>query len=131
MKVYTFSYNTAYSPSAPFVEIELIDYDEQQTPIGLTAQVDSGSDASAMPLTLLRRIKARYEETRLMRGISGILQPVDMYLVAIRLANLTFYRTVLAIHGDEAIIGRDILNDLTVTLNGPATMTEILVENSS
>ena len=40
MKLYTFSYNTAYNPSAPFVEIELIDYDERQTPINLTVTLN-------------------------------------------------------------------------------------------
>jgi hypothetical protein len=131
MKLYTFSYNTDYNPSAPFVEIELIDYDERQTPINLLAQVDSGADSSAIPLSMLRRVKARYEETRVMRDMSGFTQPVDMYLVAIGLVNVTFYCSVMALHGHEAIIGRDILNHLTVTLNGPATMTEILIDSAT
>ncbi|MEM7110950.1 MAG: hypothetical protein AAF614_00855 [Chloroflexota bacterium] len=125
MKLYSYLYNTIFHPAAPFVEISLSDYAEQQQPLTLIAQIDSGSDATAIPMQTLRHVNARFEETRVMRGISGIAQRVDMYLVAIRLAGVTFYPTVMAINGAEAIIGRDILNDLIVTLNGPASTTEI------
>lgn len=127
MKVYTYSYNRNYNPSAPFVEIELIDYDETLTPISIIAQVDSGSDASALPLNLLHAVEARFQETQIMREMSGFTRPVDMYLVGVRLAGETFFRRVIALpNGSEAIIGRDVLNHLSVTLNSPATMTEIL-----
>lgn len=46
-------------------------------------------------------------------------------------------RTIHSIHGvhvtatthaNEAIIGRDVLNQLVVTLNGPAEMSEVVTE---
>lgn len=124
--VYTYDYNRDYSPSAPFVEIVLNNELEDAIPIELSAQVDSGADASLVPIALLQRVAAGYEFRRRMVTADGRGQTVDLYSVAIKLAGRTFYRTVVSVEqGDEVIIGRDILNHLVVTLDGFATTTLI------
>lgn len=129
MPLYTYDYNRDYFPSAPFVDIELNNYGKSAASILLSAQVDSGADVTAVPIGSLQRINAAYEETRVMRGISGNAEYVDLYWVSVHAAGETFYRKVIALaKGDEAIIGRDILKHLHVTLNGHASMTEILQE---
>lgn len=124
--IYTYDYNREYSPSAPFVEIVLNNELEDATPIELSAQVDSGADASLVPIALLHRIDAGYEFQQRMVTADGRRQAVDLYSVTIQLAGRTFYRTVVSVEqGDEVIIGRDILNHLIVTLDGYATTTLI------
>jgi hypothetical protein len=59
-----------------------------------------------------------------MRGIAGTSKPVELFLVAIYIGD----QVINGIHAvalslpNEIIIGRDVLNQLTLTLDGLATM---------
>jgi predicted aspartyl protease len=129
MNVLTFDYNPTYSPSAPFVEVEVNNYDAKATPIIVKAQVDSGADATMLPISILERVGAHFEATHHAYDFSGRVHTVDLYSAAVNLVGQTFYLRVIAQENtNEGIIGRDILNNLTVTLNGPASVTEIVVE---
>ena len=57
-----------------------------------------------------------------MRGISGVGQSVDVFLVTLEIGPITIsgVRIVGNPHGNELIIGRDVLNQFVVTLNGLA-----------
>ena len=130
MKIISFEYDTDYEPSAPFVEIEVDGYDQRLGRQTIKAMLDSGADASFIPVPLLNSVGASYKETRWMRGAIGTRTEVDLYLVAIRIGT-TWVRGLHVIGApatDEAVIGRDVLNELVVTLNGPAQATEIQVE---
>lgn len=63
-----------------------------------------------------------------MRGITGIAYPVDLYLITVQIGshNIPAIRAIVATSDGETIIGRDVLNQLVVTLNGPANVTEIV-----
>lgn len=64
-----------------------------------------------------------------MRGIVGLGQEVDLYSVFLRFGNRE-QRTRVIGHpsSHEVILGRDILNQYLVALNGPAGTTELHVE---
>lgn len=127
--IHTFDYNRAYAPPAPFVEIEINNYDITATPIKLKAQIDSGADATMLPISVLEKVGAWFETTRHAQDFAGKTHTVDLYSAAVNLIGQTFYLTVIAQEEiNEGIIGRDILNHLVVTLNGPAHTTEIPVD---
>lgn len=80
-----------------------------------------------IPVRTLQQVGARRSRKALMRGVTGVGALVDLYAVAVQLGA---YRqgsveVVGVADNDEAIIGRDILNHLAVTLNGPALVVEI------
>lgn len=130
MNIQTFDYSRAYSPSAPFVEVQVNNYDTGATPIIVNPQIDSGADATMMPISVLEQVGALFEATLSARDFSGRVHIVDLYAATVSLAGQTFYLRVIAQENtSEGIIGRDILNDLVVTLNGPANVTEISLEN--
>lgn len=62
-----------------------------------------------------------------MRGVIGISQRVEIFQVAIRIGDYMIpgIRAVADTHGNEPILGRDVLNQLILTLNGPALTTQI------
>jgi len=95
----------------------------------LDALVDSGSDATIVPLRHLYAIGARKIGQGRMRGIVGLGQEVDLYSVFVRFGNRE-QRTRVVGHpsSQEVILGRDILNQYFVALNGPANTTEVHVE---
>lgn len=98
-----------------------------QPPQTLAALLDSGADGTMLPVDVLEIVGALYEDTVRMQGVLGDSQPVDRYTVAIRIGSLTLHgiQAVAIRAGAESIIGRDVLNTLVVTLNGPAFSTQI------
>ena len=60
MSVITFDYDPTYYPAAPVVEIEVDGYDDDLGRRTLWAIVDSGADASMIPLSILEAIGATY-----------------------------------------------------------------------
>ena len=87
MTVYTFDYNSDYDPPAPVVEITVNKTGQPAHEVTLSVLVDSGADATMLPITALQSVGARYVETRQMRGIVGVAYPVDLYLVTVRIGS--------------------------------------------
>ena len=127
MSVVTFAYDTIYDPAAPIIEIEIDGYDIHLGQRQLRAMVDSGADATMIPIQILDAVGAIYQDTRWMRGVTGTRIEIDRYLVAIRIGlNLLHGLSVIAApQNSEAVIGRDVLNQLVIKLDGPAEVTEI------
>lgn len=86
------------------------------------ALVDSGADATMLPVDILTDVHARYVETRQMRSVTGQTTLVSMYRVYIRVGpyGLSGLAVIAVQEGGEPILGRDVLNQLEVTLIGPA-----------
>ena len=129
MSQLTFQYDESYFPAFPVVEIEIDGYDATSARQTLLALVDSGADGSMIPFPMLQAVGATFEDSVQMRGVTGGVQTVDRYTIAVRIG----VHVVQAVHAvavasdGEAVIGRDVLNDLVVTLNGPAHVIEILL----
>ena len=127
MSITTFDYDATYHPAAPIIEIQIGGYNSVLGQHSLRAMVDSGADATMIPLPILNSIGAVYKESTWMRGTAGGRVEVDLYLAAVRIgSNLIDGLHVVGIPASgEAIIGRDVLSQLVVTLNGLASVTEI------
>lgn len=125
MNVYTYQYDNSYDPPMPVADTTIwgMNSDERLT---LSAIVDSGSDATMAPLVYLKQIGAIKAGRRWMRGISGPSYLVDVYLAYVRLGDYQVYLPVVADReNQQMILGRDLLNDCVVTLNGLANSVEI------
>ena len=119
----SFAYSTDYNPSAPVVEITV----KAEREVTLQALLDSGADATMISITTLRTIKARFARTHSMRGVIGRARSVELYFVEIQIGSYKIpgIRAVAAEAGAQAIIGRDVLNQLIVTLDGISGITDI------
>lgn len=124
---YSHEYSSAYYPSAPVAKISVCDTQKQKPKPSMIALLDSGADATMIPLNVLEAIEAEYLERRQVRGVSGFAYPVDTYLVTVQIATYTIYgiKAVAIGSREQAIVGRDVLNQLVVTLNGLAGIVEI------
>ena len=122
----SYEYSREYLPSAPVIEIGL-----RRTPnereIAVEALLDTGADATILPYSLLKIINAIYREFVSIRSITGISQRMQTFAVTIRLGPhlIPAISAVADRHGTEVILGRDVLNQLILTLNGPALTTQI------
>jgi len=125
-QVFTFPYNhEQYNPAMPMAQIGVTNPGGQS--VMLSAIVDSGSDATMIPRQYLQEIDAVFVRKGWVSGISGVRQPVNLRLVDVQVGShlIPAVRVIETINQQEAILGRDVLNQLIVTLNGLAQVTEI------
>ncbi len=66
-------------------------------------------------------------ETRFIRGVTGIRQAAETFLAIVKIGSRSIptAEAVALVRGEGAILGRDVLNQLIVTLDGPAQTVEI------
>lgn len=118
-------YNKTYYPPAPVYEIAL------ETPEGkkvtVSAMIDTGADATLVPVHYLRDIGARRVFEVGLRSQWGEKRVVFLHLVDIHINEITLPGIYVVGDdiGNEVVLGRDILNRLHLTLDGPALLTHI------
>jgi len=122
-----FDYSILYDPAAPVMEIGIGAVESDDVPRRITALVDSGADGTMIPIDILRAVGATFVERRNMRGVTGDLVRVNLYAIVVHISSHPIYgiRAVAIPSGAEAIVGRDVLNQLIVTLDGFAHSLEI------
>lgn len=123
----SFDYDNNYpGPAFPVAVLTLVSREtgqEQQ----VTGYLDSGADGTLIPTRILQQIRARVVDEGWARTVSGQRYPVRLYAVNIRIGSHTIYGVDVVANErtNEVIVGRDLLNQLVVTLNGLAEITEI------
>lgn len=122
-----FSYDTSYFPPAPSLEIKLAVPEEAFEVGPLTALVDTGADVTIVPIRHIDPLKIQVDNRKFLRSQWGERRVVDTYLLDVGLGNirLPLVEVIADELGNEVIIGRNVLNKLVATLNGPAQSMEI------
>jgi len=122
-----FVYNNSYFPPAPFTEIRLGIPDESLKIGPLMALLDSGADATLIPVHHLKALPKMSSNRHFLRSQWGERRIVKVYRLDVGIAGvrLPAIEIVADDQGDEVIIGRDVLNKLRITLNGPKQIVDI------
>jgi predicted aspartyl protease len=121
----SFDYDGRYNPAFPVMDIQVMGSDPARV-VSVTGLVDSGSDATQLPLSVLRSVGARPTDRRWVQDLGGVRYSLSTYAIRLKLGPLIMPVEVIGRQGiNEAVIGRDVLNQLVVTLNGLAFVTEI------
>ncbi len=122
----SFEYDRNYFPSFPVMEMVVIATGTGQSQ-AVTGLIDSGSDATQIPLHILQAIDARDIDDRWVRDYYGTRRQIPIYAVQLQIGSIILYgMEVIGREGtDEVLVGRDVLNQLNVKLNGLANITEI------
>jgi predicted aspartyl protease len=122
----TTPYNKSYTPPFPTLPIVLGEGSSRVGP--LPALIDSGADATLVPIDLLKRIGVGEGEEVTIRSHFGERQSALLFLVplAIEGTNLVGLYVVGDEMTDEIILGRNVLNKLALFLDGPTQQTDLL-----
>lgn len=124
---YSHDYNSNYLPTMPVVEVILENPETNILGEKITAIIDSGADCCVLPVKYLDEVGSKSVRQTQMIGVAGMGLQVELHLLKIHLGTLTVYgvEVIADKQNNEAIIGRNVLNQLVVTLNGIAGVTEI------
>jgi predicted aspartyl protease len=111
------AYDRHYDPPAPMAPLLLA------APLGeefvlVASLLDSGADCTLVPVAITRQLRLPQIDHVLVEGMTGGARRVPVHAAAVRFAGLRLLARVVA-HGDEAIIGRDLLNRAVALLDGP------------
>lgn len=123
----TFDYDSTYpGPAFPVAEIAILG-DGKERSGEKKALIDTGADATVIPLDILESIGARRIDTRVARNVDGSRYRVRLYAVSIVIGAFTLHGIDAVANEStaEIIIGRDVLNQLIVTLDGIGQVSEI------
>ncbi len=122
-----FPYDTTYNPALPVCDVTLTAKPTGQQ-VKLTAIVDTGADATIIPIQYLQQIGARRAIEVGLRSQWGERRAVFLYLVDLQISEITL--PGIYVVGDElgaeAVLGRNVLNRLQILLDGPAEWTQLL-----
>ncbi|MFN0073188.1 MAG: retroviral-like aspartic protease family protein [Chloroflexota bacterium] len=123
----TATYDTSYVPAAPVAEFRLAPPGQMMASGPHVGLIDTGADICIVPYFLVESLEIEIDSQRNLRAYDGSRRPVDIYVVDIEIAQLRLpaIELVAVEVMDEAIIGRNVLNRLRISLDGPTAVIEI------
>lgn len=115
-----YPYSNAHRPPAPVLEATIAHPGISDASTILNAKIDTGADITTIPKTVFLQPQIPPCREVLAVGYNGEETRQRTYLVHLSIAgNIYAYHEVMATTGRQALIGRDILNQWVVTLDGP------------
>ncbi|MBI5291200.1 MAG: hypothetical protein HY872_04910 [Chloroflexi bacterium] len=120
-------YSTDYFPAAPTIEVNLSLPYEAFRNGPLLAFVDTGAGATIVPTRYLVELDAPIDNHKYARSQWGERRMVDIYVLDIGIGDsrILSVETIGDASGEEIVLGRDVLNKLILTLNGPKQFLEL------
>ena len=127
MTIFSYAYDNSHDPALPVIAVEISTSEGGNSKTReFSAIIDSGADGTLIPLTDLQMLGVPIARKARLRGITGTSLWVNVYVVSLHIGQISLAGVrVIASPSDEAILGRNVLNQLRITLDGPAEMTEL------
>lgn len=121
MEGYTWAYDLTEAPAVAQLEVGLSHAWAGGDEIAQSLLVDSGAFMTGVPISVLRHLQARRVGQEQVYDFDGRIVRVPVYEVSIDLAGSTFrpFR-VIGLESQTGFIGRDLLNEFLVSLDGPS-----------
>ncbi len=122
-----FPYDSNYQPPFPAVQVALYNREEGLRTSAMNALLDSGADASLVPIVFLRDIVAPALMDTRIRSHWGEWRAAQLFVVDVEIENIKLPGIFVVgdEQGDEIVLGRDVLNKLRIFLDGLARIVEI------
>jgi hypothetical protein len=125
--VIRYRYNTQIQPAAPFVHLLLRNPASGRELPSVPAQIDTAADRTVLPQALADSLALPQIGTMLIGGLGGITYTLPTYVVLIGVHDLAVQPIKVVASADEdwTLLGRDLLNNIRLTLDGPQSALEI------
>jgi len=122
-----FRYSEEVTPPAPFVHVKLRAPDGGVELGWLPAQLDSAASRTVLPLRLIEEVGFVAMDQIPIMGVGGHIMMMPTFLAQVEIRQLVPLTLEVVAHEGEpfVLLGRDILNQFPVLLDGPNLVTEI------
>jgi hypothetical protein len=117
-----------FNPPAPLAKVILRRIDGGRSCPDVPMLIDTGSDVTLLPEYSVQQlgIDLESEERYELMAFDGSLSPAHVVYVDLLFLHRTFKGRFLLIDQDYGILGRNILNNLPLLLNGPQLNWEVI-----
>lgn len=121
-----FPYEPAETPPAPYVDAQVNPVRRAHLRANFRGKLDSGASMTVIPARLVQQWRLRKQGLIRARAFDGTPSVRPVYRVDIIIGARRFRRVLVTVsHRTNILIGRDVLNQLTILLNGPHLRVEI------
>ncbi|HIE27127.1 TPA: hypothetical protein EYP66_07565 [Candidatus Poribacteria bacterium] len=122
----TFRYSRGEYPPAPYITLEITPSGRRRKPIRRRAKLDTGASLTVIPDTLPGRWRIDSVGTATLRAYNGQKSRRPVYVVDVIIGSKRFQDVSVTVAPRRNILlGRDILNQLRITLDGPLQIIDI------
>jgi predicted aspartyl protease len=113
------AFDESFEPPAPVLPVRIGGIDEHDPAAMLRMLVDTGADCTLIPTRIARSLHLPIVDRVEVQGVGGRARSATVHAARLRVGTLRALVRVVAF-GDEALLGRDILNRLVLQCDGPA-----------
>ena len=114
-----YSYSPRVSPPGPFIFVK-VSASAATNPMNVHALLDTGADSSALPVDVAGQLGLPQVDAGLVGGINSrrVLEPIFVAFLSVEEGPPEEFE-VYSFDLPFAILGRDVLNQYRITLDGP------------
>ena len=122
-----YAYNLQKQPPAPFVLVTLRHPQTGAEVHDVPAQLDPGADCTVVPQAIVESLGLHFSGCSTIKGVGGIVEEMNLYPVSLGVHQFQPRTIEVLAHAGESwvLLGRDILNDFRLLLDGPGLALEI------
>jgi predicted aspartyl protease len=110
-------YSPSFRPPAPVLAVRVA-APGREPAVGLQALVDTGADLSVIPRSTVDALALPQVSSTRIQGVTGVAESAPVHAAMLQIAGAPELVEVVA-WGDEAILGRNVLNRYVLELDGP------------
>lgn len=122
-----YQYVTDFAPPAPFVQVTVQSPGVDGASRVVPAQIDSAADRSVIPGNLIDDLGLAGVREILIEGLGGQVHRMQTFVVLLQIRDFPPVAVEVVAHASErfVLLGRDVLNQFRVVLDGPKKVLEI------
>jgi hypothetical protein len=122
-----YAYNQQIEPPAPFVHVSVNSSDAGRIVTDIPAQIDTAADRTVIPERLVEQLRLVPLDELPVAGFGGQVFLLPSYRVELSIRTMSPVPVEVLAHAEESsvLLGRDVLNQHRLVLDGPQLALEI------
>jgi len=120
-----FRFDPSYEPPAPVLPVHVDRPKDEGSGVLLHMLIDTGADCTLIPANVARALRLPLVDRTEVLGVGGSSHPARVHAARLLVGTSSLLTRVVAF-GSEALLGRDVLNQLFLELDGLAQTFSVL-----
>ena len=126
-------YNESFEPPAPIAKIALREIGTGERVKNVSMLLDTGADISLLPKSAVKNLKIEplQNETFALEGVYGGQKSVEVFYLQVIFLGKRFTGKYCVIDDEIGILGRDVLNQVSILFDGLNLTWQEIVEETN